>query len=85
MVGACAQVVRWFWEVAHALPADKQKRLLAFVTGSDRVPIKGLGALNPPFVISRRGGVKGRGARGWGWPPRPGAIATCCAPVRLCW
>ncbi|KXZ42806.1 hypothetical protein GPECTOR_117g371 [Gonium pectorale] len=34
---------------------DSEKRLLFFVTGSDRVPIKGLAALNPPFVISRAG------------------------------
>jgi hypothetical protein len=49
------QEVRWFWSVAHELASEQQKRLLAFVTGSDRVPIKGLGALNPPFVISRCG------------------------------
>ncbi|PNH10977.1 Ubiquitin-protein ligase E3A, partial [Tetrabaena socialis] len=50
-----SEPVRWFWEVAHALSAFSQKRLLFFVTGSDRVPIKGLGHLNPPFVISRAG------------------------------
>jgi len=41
------------WEVVHALPVDMQKRFLFFCTGSDRVPIKGLGNLN--FVISRNG------------------------------
>ncbi|GLC35097.1 hypothetical protein PLESTM_000279200 [Pleodorina starrii] len=50
-----SEPVRWFWEVVHALPPASQKRLLFFVTGSDRVPIKGLAHLNPPFVISRAG------------------------------
>lgn len=50
------QMVRSFWNVAHSLSYDQQKLLLQFVTGSDRVPIKGLGALNPPFVISKMGG-----------------------------
>lgn len=41
----CAQMVRWFWEVAHSLSDAQKKKLLAFVTGSDRVPIKvGAGA-----------------------------------------
>lgn len=48
-----SQEIQWFWQVALALPPYQQKRLLAFATGSDRVPIKGLSALNPPFVISR--------------------------------
>lgn len=34
------QPVRWFWEVVHAFSETKKKRLLFFVTGSDRVPIK---------------------------------------------
>jgi len=41
------------WEVIHELPVELQKRFLFFCTGSDRVPIKGLGNLN--FVISRNG------------------------------
>lgn len=49
------QPVRWFWEVVHSWGEPMQKRLLFFVTGCDRVPIKGLGHLNPPFVISRAG------------------------------
>ncbi|KAF6248565.1 ubiquitin protein ligase E3A [Scenedesmus sp. NREL 46B-D3] len=47
--------IRWFWEVVHSLDDAQQKRLLFFITGSDRVPIKGLGHLSPPFVISRNG------------------------------
>ena len=49
------QVVKWFWEVLHGLPQEQQKQLLFFVTGSDRVPIKGLASLSPPFTISRAG------------------------------
>ena len=40
-------------QVIHELPLELQKRFLFFCTGSDRVPIKGLGNLN--FVISRNG------------------------------
>ena len=42
-----------FWQVVHELPIELQKRFLFFCTGSDRVPIKGLGNLN--FVISCNG------------------------------
>lgn len=41
------------WEAIHELPLDLKKKFLFFSTGSDRVPIKGLGNLN--FVISRNG------------------------------
>ena len=34
---------------------DQKRHLLAFCTGSDRVPINGLGALKVPFVIARNG------------------------------
>ena len=37
----------------HGLSVEMQKRFLFFCTGSDRVPIKGLGNLN--FVISKNG------------------------------
>ena len=33
---ALPQVIRWFWEVVHALSEEQKKRLLFFVTGSDR-------------------------------------------------
>ncbi len=49
------QVIRWFWEIADSFPLDKKKRLLFFVTGSDRVPIKGLANLSPQFTIARNG------------------------------
>ena len=45
--------VTLLWEVIHELPIKLQKRFLFFCTGSDRVPIKGLGNLN--FVVSRNG------------------------------
>ena len=37
----------------HSLSLAEQKQLLAFTTGSDRVPIEGLSGLR--FVISRSG------------------------------
>jgi ubiquitin-protein ligase E3 A len=39
----------------HAFNDHQKKRLLFFITGSDRVPIKGLAHLSPQFVISRNG------------------------------
>ncbi|CEM37948.1 unnamed protein product [Vitrella brassicaformis CCMP3155] len=45
--------VKRFWEIAHQLSTDDKKQLLAFATGSDRVPIRGLASLN--FVIQRNG------------------------------
>ena len=43
----------WFWEIIHSLDAQQQRKFLAFATGSDRAPIKGLGSMK--FVISRNG------------------------------
>ncbi|KAI1317677.1 hypothetical protein EDD11_007983 [Mortierella claussenii] len=43
-----------FWEIVHEdLSVDQHKQLLVFVTGSDRVPIRGLKDLM--FVIQRNG------------------------------
>lgn len=44
-------VVKWFWEVADELSEKDKKRLLFFATGSDRVPLRGLGSLR--FVLHR--------------------------------
>jgi len=44
-----------FWSVAHELSEEQKKLFLSFVTGSDRVPLKGLANLRPRFVISRNG------------------------------
>lgn len=53
-------MIAWFWEVAHSFTEAQKKRLLMFVTGSDRVPIKGLASLQPPLVISRNGPASDR-------------------------
>jgi ubiquitin-protein ligase E3 A len=45
--------VRWLWEVVHSMDIDNQRRFLKYVTGSDRVPIKGLSSLK--MVIQRNG------------------------------
>lgn len=37
--------VRWFWEAFAAAPPADQRRLLAFVTGSDRLPALGAASL----------------------------------------
>src|SRR5690606_25506467 len=34
-------VVRWFWEVFRVANAADQRRILGFITGSDRVPAVG--------------------------------------------
>lgn len=47
-------IVRAFWSVVHdrrRFPKEKQRRLLWFATGSDRVPIRGLADLQ--FTIQR--------------------------------
>lgn len=49
--GADHDVVKWFWEVADELSEKDKKRLLFFATGSDRVPLRGLGSLR--FVLHR--------------------------------
>ena len=47
-------------QIAHGLEEPQRKRLLFFITGSDRVPIKGLAHLTPPFVITPNGGHSDR-------------------------
>jgi ubiquitin-protein ligase E3 A len=46
-------VIRWFWDVVSGLSLERKKKLLHFVTASDRVPLKGLGDLT--FVVQRNG------------------------------
>jgi len=46
-------VIRFFWNFAHALPRISQQKLLQFTTGSDRVPVGGLGKLK--LTITRNG------------------------------
>ncbi|KAF0765438.1 ubiquitin-protein ligase E3A isoform X1 [Aphis craccivora] len=47
------EVIKFFWEFAHALPRASQQKLLQFTTGSDRVPVGGLGKLK--LTITRNG------------------------------
>ncbi|KAJ3334074.1 hypothetical protein HDU76_011598 [Blyttiomyces sp. JEL0837] len=46
-------LIRDFWDIVHNMTFDQKKKLLMFVTASDRVPLKGLGNLT--FVIQRNG------------------------------
>jgi ubiquitin-protein ligase E3 A len=48
-----SQTVQDFWRVLHGLSDDQKHKFLKFVTGSDRVPIRGLSAVK--LVISRAG------------------------------
>ena len=48
-----SEVVQWFWEVLDELDDKGKKKLLMFCTGSDRVPIRGLGSMR--FTISKNG------------------------------
>lgn len=38
-------VIQWFWDAFAAAPAPQQRRLLSFVTGSDRIPAVGATSL----------------------------------------
>ncbi|XP_071801445.1 probable E3 ubiquitin-protein ligase HECTD2 [Asterias amurensis] len=42
-----------FWTIVHSLSIKKKRKLLHFITGSDKVPLKGLSSL--PIVIQRNG------------------------------
>ena len=44
-------IIRNLWDVLHSLSVEEKKAFLVFATGSDRVPIEGMKALN--FVIQR--------------------------------
>eukprot|EP00474_Spongospora_subterranea_P008715 CRZ09173.1 hypothetical protein [Spongospora subterranea] len=44
-----------FWKVVHELSEEEKRKFLSFCTGSDRVPINGLGNLKVPFIIARNG------------------------------
>ncbi|KAL7068532.1 HECT domain-containing family protein [Cryptosporidium serpentis] len=48
-----SETVKYFWEVVREFDVGTQKKLLFFVTGSDRIPMKGLGDIN--FIIGRFG------------------------------
>ena len=49
-----SKVCQWFWEIIDEdLEAADKRKLLQFITGSDRAPGGGLGEL--PLVLSRHG------------------------------
>lgn len=48
-----SQTILNFWEVLSEFDEEKKKNFLKFLTGSDRVPLKGLSEIN--MVISRNG------------------------------
>lgn len=50
---AQSPVIVNFWEIVHEMTLEDKKKLLFFCTGSDRVPIKGLGHVS--FTISKNG------------------------------
>eukprot|EP01054_Gregarina_sp_Poly1_P001060 Gregarina_sp_Poly_1__1059@NODE_125_length_13444_cov_91_472378_g111_i0_p1_GENE_NODE_125_length_13444_cov_91_472378_g111_i0NODE_125_length_13444_cov_91_472378_g111_i0_p1_ORF_typecomplete_len972_score134_79HECT/PF00632_25/7_6e83_NODE_125_length_13444_cov_91_472378_g111_i0836211277 len=51
-------IVRNFWEIAHNLSQEDKKKLLFFVTGSDRTPVAGLSSIK--MIIAKGGGDKSR-------------------------
>ncbi|CCK73466.1 putative E3 ubiquitin-protein ligase HUL4 NDAI_0G04830 [Naumovozyma dairenensis CBS 421] len=48
-----SRVVAWFWEIVEGWNYKLQRKLLSFITGSDRIPATGISTLN--FKISRLG------------------------------
>lgn len=48
-----SQVVKWFWEIVQNWDLKIQRKMLLFVSGSDRVPATGISTI--PFKISRLG------------------------------
>ena len=46
-------VITWFWDIVSAYPETLKRRLLQFITGSERVPIKGLSEVK--IVIQKSG------------------------------
>jgi ubiquitin-protein ligase E3 A len=49
---------RYFWEVLRELSPEQKKKFLAFTTGSDRLPVKGVGNLS--LIITKGGGDSSR-------------------------
>ena len=50
---AQSETIVHFWSVVHELAVEDKRRLLQFTTGSDRVPVGGLGRLK--LIIARHG------------------------------
>ena len=51
--GSVFYFIRYFWEVFDDFSEEEKKQLLAFVTGSDRVPVGGLSKVN--MIIVKNG------------------------------
>jgi E3 ubiquitin-protein ligase HECTD2 len=47
----CSGSFRDFWEVLHSLSDELKKKFLLFATGSDRVPVGGMGEMT--FKITK--------------------------------
>lgn len=45
-----APAVQWFWELVSDLTEREARQLLAFVTGSDRVPVQVVGFVRRDFT-----------------------------------
>ncbi|CAN0413021.1 unnamed protein product [Laminaria digitata] len=48
-------VIKNLWEVVHEFGEESKRKLLKFVTGSDRAPIQGLGSIGLVRGVHRRG------------------------------
>lgn len=53
-----ALVIRWFWRYFESLDSKEQRKLLMFITGSDRIPATGTATMS--FTITRLGGDSDR-------------------------
>lgn len=51
-------IIGWLWDTLDALSSEERRAFLAFVTGSDRVPVSGLGSVR--MVVQRNGGDSDR-------------------------
>ena len=47
-------LIRWFWEITHAMTEEDKSKLLAFSTGCGRAPVGGMSEMN--FIIVKNGG-----------------------------
>ncbi len=45
--------IKAFWSIVHGFSEEEKKKFLAFVSGSDRAPLKGLGDL--ALIVQRAG------------------------------
>lgn len=48
-----SKIVEWFWKIVESWSNQLQRKLLLFVTGSDRIPATGISTL--PFKVTRLG------------------------------